>query len=347
MKIKLALALAATFIGLQSTLRPVRAWDHGGHMIVAQIAQKRLHPNVRARVEKLVPLIPDFRAERAGRKPQPYTFVSAACWMDDVRGSQKRESLSSWHYIDVPCGGQVGDVHEQNALDALKLAEVVLRSPQVDEKTKAEWLAVALHVVGDIHQPLHCTDREIGGNTFPLADVPGLEKRIRRDGKAVDRAAPAKGVNAAVYGRLHALWDSAYRYDVVRQKTAQGTRGTIKVLYALGSSAVVPTAKLEEVARDIERVFGPKSEGTSDLKAPAWIRESNRIACDWAFDTPRKRKPSQKYFERAHDTACARLAIAGVRLSAWLNTIFAVAVTSDAGAYRQSRFSSGPSMGRK
>src|SRR5687768_6255582 len=87
--------------------RPATAWDHGGHMIVAHIAQNRLQPKVRARVEGLVPLIPDFRVARAGKKPQPYTFATAACWMDDVRGSKKREALSTWHYIDVPCGGDV------------------------------------------------------------------------------------------------------------------------------------------------------------------------------------------------------------------------------------------------
>lgn len=322
MKNKFLFAIATTFIGLQSTLMPARSWDHGGHMIVAQIAQSRLQPNVRARVEKLVPLIPDFRVARMGKKPPPYTFATAACWMDDVRSSKKREALSTWHYIDVPCGGDVDDVHEQNALDALKLAEFVMRSPHSDEKTKAEWLAIALHIIGDIHQPLHCTDREIGGNTFPIADVPGLEKRIRRDGKSVDRAVPAKGANAGVYGRLHALWDSAYRYDVVRQKTAQGTGSAVKVLYELGSSSAVQIGKLEEVARDIERVFGTKRVDAKDIDAIIWIRESNRIACDWVFNTPRKRKPSQKYFERAHDISCARLALAGVRLSTFLNSVF-------------------------
>lgn len=321
MKIKPAFAIMTTFIGLQSTLMPVRSWDHGGHMIVAQIAQSRLQPSVRARVEKLVPLIPDFRVSRVGKKPQPYTFVSAAAWMDDVRGSKKREALSTWHYIDVPCGGDADDVQQQNALDALKLAEVVLRSPHSDDKTKAEWLAIALHIIGDIHQPLHCTDREIGGNTFPIADVPGLEKRIRRDGKSVDRDSPAKGANMAVYGRLHALWDSAYRYDVVPQKTPQGTSGAIKVLYTLGDSFAPQMGKLEMVARDIETKFGSKSMASTDVEAGNWIRESNAFACDWVFNTPRKRRPAQKYFERAHDVSCTRLALAGVRLANWLDGV--------------------------
>lgn len=311
--------LCVAVLVLAATGRAALSWDHGGHMIVARIAQNRLQPNVQARVEKLVPLIPDFRVSRVGKKPQPYTFVSAAAWMDDVRGSKKREALSTWHYIDVPCGGDADDVQQQNALDALKLAEVVLRSPHSDDKAKAEWMAIALHIIGDIHQPLHCTDREIGGNTFPIADVPGLEKRIRRDGKSVDRDAPAKGANMAVYGRLHALWDSAYRYDVVPQKTPQGTRGAIKVLYALGDSSSPQTGKLEEVARDIKAKFGATQVDADDIDAGKWIRESNALAGDWVFNTPRKRRPAQKYFERAHDVACVRLALAGERLANWLN----------------------------
>ncbi len=75
----------------------------------------------------------------------------------------------SWHFIDIGIdpGGpapsfEPGDDNEMhgNVVQALKRAMVVLQGgsdPYV--KSKAMACAMVMHLVGDIHQPLHCATK--------------------------------------------------------------------------------------------------------------------------------------------------------------------------------------------
>jgi hypothetical protein len=287
-----------------------RAWDAGGHMIVAQIAYGHLSPKAKRKAQALVPLAPDLRL---AKKKRAYDFVSLAAWMDDVRASKQREALSKLHYIDIECGHEPGDVKEENALHALESARIVLRS-EAPAKEKAEWLAVALHVAGDLHQPLHASERDRGGNDYAVLGVPGVDKRIARSGKPVDRDEPRTGDNTPAFQRLHAVWDLAYRIDAA----PVGASKLKMLLYDLGTSETPNLTRLKRISRDIEKRYLPQRPFiTSD---PAvWASESNTIACDWVFSTPKRQSVSAEYLERSHDVACSRLALAGVRLAAWLN----------------------------
>jgi hypothetical protein len=290
-----------------------KAWDAGGHMIAAQIALGQLSPEKQARANKLVSLAPDFRAARAGRKPRAYDFVSLASWMDDVRPSGKRDALATWHYINLGCEQEPDEVTEQNALDALNLAGVVLRSDAAD-KDKAEWLAIALHIIGDLHQPLHASSRERGGNDFWIRGAPGVEARITRAGKRVDRARPATGTNAGYFQNLHALWDSGYRVDAVKQ----GTKRAKVSLYDIGYSDAPDMARVAKLAAEVpDKYLRGRPNITSDAKV--WAKESSQIACEWAYETPRGGIVSADYIEKLHDVSCTRLALAGLRMGRWLD----------------------------
>ena len=72
------------------------AWDPAGHMLVDQIAWTQSKPEVRARVNELTrPL------ENTWNNGQPYHFITAGAWMDDMR-SKKGYEWSKWHYVNMP-----------------------------------------------------------------------------------------------------------------------------------------------------------------------------------------------------------------------------------------------------
>ena len=281
-------------------------------MISARIAFDRLSPQARARVEALVPLAPDFRVARAEQKPRPYDFVSLAAWMDDVKPSGQREALATWHYINVGCGQNPNEVSEQNALDALNLAAIVLRS-QAALKVKAEWLAIAIHLIGDVHQPLHASGRDRGGNDFWIRGAPAINASVTRAGKPVDRKKPATGQNAGYFQKLHALWDVGYRVDAV----GSGARRPKVELYDIGTSEKPDVARVQAASVEIASKYLPENASLA-LDAAAWVRESSQISCAWAFSTPRGQVVSADYIARLHDASCERLALAGARMAAWI-----------------------------
>lgn len=282
-------------------------------MISARIALDRLSPEARARVEALVPLAPDFRPS-ATLKPRSYDFVSLAAWMDDVRASGKRDALATWHYVDAECGQSPAEVSEQNALDALNLAGIVLRSDAAP-RVKAEWLAIAIHLIGDLHQPLHATGRDRGGNDFWIREAPAVAPSVTREGKPVDRKKPQTGSNAGYFQKLHALWDSGYRVNALVPKS--GARRQKVELYDIGTSQKPDMARVQLASEEIASKYLPESASlTTD--ASAWASESSQIACDWAFSTPRGKAVGVDYIARLHDACCARLALSGVRMARWI-----------------------------
>ena len=59
------------------------AWDPAGHMLVDQIAWTQSKPEVRARVDELARTL-----ENAWNNGQPYNFITAGAWMDDMRSKK-------------------------------------------------------------------------------------------------------------------------------------------------------------------------------------------------------------------------------------------------------------------
>jgi hypothetical protein len=201
---------------------PAAAWNGTGHRIVAAIAYERLTPRVRARVDDLIRKHPDYAAIFAKDAPADATararaaFLTAANWPDMIRAGDPRfydETRSDaaptpllpgfpdmarhagWHFIDIPYtpDGAVGEPpRTPNALTELQRILREIKSPPSEQQIVYDlpWLE---HLVGDVHQPLHCTSRflrsqpkgDAGGNFVFVApgrtlhsvwdDAPGLD----------------------------------------------------------------------------------------------------------------------------------------------------------------------------
>lgn len=139
---------------LTAATSPAWSWNPVGHRIVAKIAEKRLHPQAHKRFQLL-----------AGRSSE---LASLATWADDIR--EDRPETAPWHYINIPehadalhlkidCPG--GDCVTMKAREFLGVVRLGLR----DREYRLEGLRFLVHLMGDLHQPLHAgleTDR--GGN---------------------------------------------------------------------------------------------------------------------------------------------------------------------------------------
>lgn len=149
--------LAAVLVFLVHTPSPARAWGGLGHRLVARVAERHLTDRARAGVRGLLD-----RGE---------SIADASTYADD----HKREILGSapWHYVNVPldeekyrdefCGAKgcvVGKIKE--------VADV-LRDRSKPRKERQMALRFVIHLVGDVHQPLHVGDnRDRGGNDLQV-----------------------------------------------------------------------------------------------------------------------------------------------------------------------------------
>lgn len=175
------------------------AWGDEGHEIVALIAQTFLRPEVRQQVDALLAADPDTLTAP--------TIDAAATWADKYRDSNQdaRTRTRQWHFADieiaapdldracfghppVPSGTLASNGPDQDCVvDKIEQFAAELGNPATGPGERIMALKFVLHLVGDLHQPLHVADdRDRGGN----------DKRIS-----------ATGFKA---GTLHHYWDTEF-----------------------------------------------------------------------------------------------------------------------------------------
>ena len=179
---------------------PASPWGCEGHRTVALVAFEQLTPHARARASNLLqgePSDPSLHPF-CGHSDLP-PFADMSTWADDIR--ERRKDTAPWHYIDIPLG--VARDHMYDAClatrgcvtSALRGQLDVLRSEATGNTQKAEALMFVIHLVGDLHQPLHAaTNNDRGGNCVPVAFFAHEPK----EAAASENFRP----------NLHGVWDS-------------------------------------------------------------------------------------------------------------------------------------------
>lgn len=299
--------LSALLLSAASAL----AWDPIGHMIVTQIAWDHLEPAARAKVEAAMK---EFNA----KEKADYTFVMAGCWMDDVRA--RTRDYNTWHYVNLPFTPDGLPLPEEDAGPNVVWGADLALGVLAGEKTHdlvppVDALVIFSHLVGDMHQPLHTANRneDAGGNRVLVSNL--------KD--------PQSDLIFTRGGNLHFFWDSAYRRDF-----RAGKAGVLyaNALYPRNKPLVGHKAALELVRNDadaIEKEFPPSILASPVGTPEQWALESHAIGYEFAYGklpTATGDNPvvlDEAYVTEARTIARKRLALAGYRLAAKLNALFA------------------------
>lgn len=140
------LAAFLATVGVALTAAPAAAWGPIGHRVTAQIAQDNVSGQTRARIEQIL-----------GYEELP----EASTWPDEQRSNPDefwQRTATPWHYVTLPMGDTPGElVHppEGDAITALERFTATLRDPAAPQAEKARALRFVIHLVTDLHMPLH------------------------------------------------------------------------------------------------------------------------------------------------------------------------------------------------
>lgn len=161
-------AAAAVCVALGAPL-PANAWWAKGHRLVASVAADHLTPLARKNVKALL-----------GTE----SLADVAAWADAYRPLETQ--TGNWHYTDIPAAAQTydrerdcpvqpgvkagsrNDRWRDCATDRILFFEERLRDQKLDPVDRALALKYLVHFIGDIHQPMHATGVEKGGNGISI-----------------------------------------------------------------------------------------------------------------------------------------------------------------------------------
>jgi hypothetical protein len=139
----------------------VFAWGGDGHQVTALIAEDRLMPEVKSKIHEL--LGPDVNISDA----------EVASWADVIKRAHPKQG--PWHYVDIPAAATGYDAKRDgrdgdNVIDKINEFEQALSDKSKPKEERAQALRFLVHLVGDIHQPLHCAERDNdkGGNAVKI-----------------------------------------------------------------------------------------------------------------------------------------------------------------------------------
>ena len=132
-------------------------WGNIGHRVVGKIAESRLTPRTLAKVYELT-----------GKE----TLADLANWPDWIKSDEKWTHASVWHYVSIPDGMTYEDITKNPNGDivvAIQRFAKEVGDKALPKQKRWEALAFLVHLVGDIHQPLHVGRAEDqGGNGHKL-----------------------------------------------------------------------------------------------------------------------------------------------------------------------------------
>jgi hypothetical protein len=137
------------------------AWGVLGHRIVGQIADSYLTKHTKKEIYKIL-----------GNE----SIAMTSNWPDFIKSDPAYDYLDTWHYINLKGGLSEEFVKNYLATDTVTDAytkinwlTVQLKNKDLEQDKKILYLRLLVHIVGDIHQPMHVgrfEDR--GGNSIKL-----------------------------------------------------------------------------------------------------------------------------------------------------------------------------------
>ena len=157
---------------LASLLVPTAAfgWGEAGHRIVARAAEPFLTSAARQHVRDLLDT-----TECGGRRTLADGLACASTWADRARHESHPQTYN-WHFVDIPRARAAyeprRDCQPRNRatkgtclVDGLDHVVAILRDERADATiTRSQALLFVIHLIADLHQPLHTILEDAGGN---------------------------------------------------------------------------------------------------------------------------------------------------------------------------------------
>ncbi len=154
------------------------AWGLLGHRVVAEVADHHLKKKTRQEIQKIL----------GGE-----TIAMASNWMDFIKSDPSFNYLYNWHFVNLPAGlssEQVKNFLETdtgaNAYNKIRFVSSELKKKNLQPEVKQMYLRILVHLVGDIHEPMHTGHKE---------DKGGNDIKVKWFNKPIN---------------LHSLWDSDF-----------------------------------------------------------------------------------------------------------------------------------------
>ena len=148
------------FIGFLTTslvFSKTPAWGPTGHRTTGKIAEKHLTKKAKRQINELL-------------KGESLAFVST--YGDEIKSDKKYNDFNTWHYVNMPLDSRYEDSEKNpkgDLVTGINKCISIIKDDTSSLEDKTFYLKMLVHLMGDLHQPMHIGRKDDkGGNTIQV-----------------------------------------------------------------------------------------------------------------------------------------------------------------------------------
>lgn len=132
-------------------------WGKTGHRATGEVAQQHLSRKAKKAIFKIL---------------DGESLALVSTYADDIKSDRSYKEFSPWHYVNFPSDKKYTDVtpsEHGDVIQGIKKCIAIVANENSSEEDKAFYLKFLVHLMGDLHQPMHVGHAEDkGGNDIQV-----------------------------------------------------------------------------------------------------------------------------------------------------------------------------------
>jgi len=132
-------------------------WGQTGHRVVGEIAYNHLTNKAKRNIQRLL---------------KGESLATISTFADEIKSDNAYRKYSTWHYVNF----KVGETYESSEknpkgdlVQGIRICQQIISDPKSNDEDKIFHLKLLVHLIGDLHQPLHIGRAEDrGGNAIKV-----------------------------------------------------------------------------------------------------------------------------------------------------------------------------------
>jgi len=132
-------------------------WSKTGHRVVGEVAEQHLSKKAKRAIADLL---------------DGKSLAAVANFGDEIKADRAYSKFSSWHYVNIPSGKTYAEIEPNKYGDLVQGIHTcidIIKDETSSREDKAFYLKLLVHLIGDLHQPMHVGKvGDKGGNDIQL-----------------------------------------------------------------------------------------------------------------------------------------------------------------------------------
>ena len=132
-------------------------WGSTGHRTIGKIAEGYLKGKTKRKISELL---------------NGQSLALVATFGDDIKSDKRYNKFYTWHYVNMPFGIKYENAEKNpkgDLVSGIETCKKIILDENSSKEDKVFYLKLLVHLIGDLHQPMHVGRAEDkGGNTIQV-----------------------------------------------------------------------------------------------------------------------------------------------------------------------------------